>query len=50
MHKKKYACGARGITSYTNPLVMKLTRKDHTHPTEERNFRIISIAALFAAK
>ena len=47
MHKKKFGCGARGITNFKNPLVMKLTKKIHTHPIEKRNFTAIPIASLF---
>ena len=50
MYKKKHACGARGITNFTNPMVMKLTKRTHTHPLEERDFKIIPINVLFADK
>lgn len=47
MQKKKFGCGARGITNFKNPLVMKLTKKVHSHPIEKKNFATIPIASLF---
>jgi hypothetical protein len=47
MHKKKYGCGARGITNFSNPMVMRITKKIHTHSPEGKNYAILPIAALF---
>ena len=47
MHKKKYGCGARGITNFSDPMVMRITKKIHTHSPEEKNYSILPIAALF---
>lgn len=47
MRKKKYGCGARGITNFADPLTMRITGKSHNHPPEDKNYTIIPINALF---
>ncbi|KAG5672370.1 hypothetical protein PVAND_002502 [Polypedilum vanderplanki] len=48
--KKKRGCSSRGVTSYTNPMVMKLTKSKHNHPVEKRDYKILPISALFSSK
>lgn len=50
MFKKKYGCGARGITNYSDPMMMRITRKFHNHDIEDKNFSILPISALFKWK
>lgn len=47
MSKKKYGCGARGITNFSDPMMMKITKKIHNHEIEPRNVTIIPITSLF---
>lgn len=47
MFKKKHGCGARGITNFSDPMVMRVTKKIHSHDIEEKNFTILPISALF---
>ncbi|CRK91964.1 CLUMA_CG005563, isoform S [Clunio marinus] len=48
--KKKYGCGARGITSFSNPLVMRLTKKNHNHGVERKDVVIVPVSKLFKKK
>lgn len=47
MFKKRYGCGARGITEFTDPTFMRLTRKFHCHDVEIRNVKILPISNIF---
>jgi hypothetical protein len=47
MKKKKFGCGARGITNFSNPLIMRVTGKTHNHLPENKNYSIIPITELF---
>lgn len=49
-HKKKFGCGARGITSFSDPTVMKLTKNIHNHDIEPKNLTIIPVTSLFKWK
>lgn len=45
--KKKKGCRARGVTFFTNPMMMKLTGKTHNHAIEKKDMRIIPLTDLF---